>query len=321
MASLKNPPRWLTPGRGESSPAGPRRPRQAAAPRCEDLEARLVLSTVAPVDTRPLITDAIAVQKAFGTFTASYQSAVSALRQTATTTTAPTAAGQAAYAAAVTSAIQALDTSVASDFGNLPNTGASLVTAIDGYTATLQNELIGAGAGLANSTNASVLSLYRESSRYVRNVDVQSVRAILNDTAAASITPAAATTANNAVLTAFQTFNTSIRTARQSAATAGKPLDTTAVNAAVATLQGSLNSAVAGLSLAFVASSSNPTATLGANLASLTANLTSIAAPTAGNRVSAFRFAIEVGYAVFEGEFAVEQTLYNAISSYNHGLL
>jgi len=140
------------------------------------------------------------------------------------------------------------------------------------------------------------------------------VRAIVGDTTAASITPAAARTANNGVVTAFQAFNKSIQAAEKAAASAGKPLDLSAVSTAVSTLQSSVNSAVAGLGSAFTASTDSTT------LAGLSTSLTSIAAPTAGNRLSSLRFAVTVASTVLKAEFSVEQSIASALSGYNHNL-
>ena len=106
--------------------------------------------------------DARLVQQAFQTFNASYQSATSALRLTATSTAGPTAAGLATFDSTIATAVQTLNTAISADLANLTNTGAGLVTTIDGYTATLQSEIESAATGLANSTNASVLAMNKE---------------------------------------------------------------------------------------------------------------------------------------------------------------
>ena len=48
--------------------------------------------------------------------------------------------------------MQSLDASIATDLGNLTNTGSALATTIDGFTATLQTELDSAATGLAAAT-------------------------------------------------------------------------------------------------------------------------------------------------------------------------
>lgn len=265
--------------------------------------------------------DARQVNQAFQTFNASIQSAVSTLRQSATTTTGPTTAGISAFNTSVESAVSTLNSSISSALSNLPNTGAALTTTIQGYTATLQSEIESAGTGLANSTNSAVLALKQEIGGDVRTAQQQTSQAIQNDVPTGSITGTTAQTFNKAVASALQTFGQAINTARQTAITNGTTLDSSAVSSAVATLSSSLTAAVAALPSGFTASSANPSSTLTTQLATLQTDLTAITAPTAGSTSSARTFSFAVASALGKDTSAIVQTLNSAINTYNQSLL
>ncbi len=268
-----------------------------------------------------LAQDTVKVNQAYATFNSTVLGDVATLRQTATTTSAPTAAGLTAYNNAIAAAISTLNTSITSDLSNLTNTGAAITSTIEGYTSTLQTELQSAGAGLANSTNSSVLSLYREDFTYIQTASTQSTQAVLTDAPTGVITGTAVQTANTSVRTALQTFTTAINTAKQTAITNGATLDSTAVTSAVSALQTSLNSAISSLGTGFTSSTYDPTTALNSALTSLTTQLTSITAPTAGNTSSARTFSFAINSALMNTRITGNQLVATAISNYNNSLL
>lgn len=265
--------------------------------------------------------DATEVNQAFQAFGASIRSAVSTLRQTATTTTPPTADGLAAFNAAVESAVSTLNTAITANLAGLPATGSTVAASIAGYTATLQDEVESAATGLANSTNTSVLALNREINGSIRDAAQQSAQAILSDAPSGTLDGATTRNLTNSTRTAFQTFQTSISSAKQAALTAGTSLDNSAVATAVATLRSSVETALGGLGTSFTASSSNPTATVEATLDSLTTQLAAIPAPAASSTTSARTFAMAVNAAVMKAQLTINQALVTAVNEYNTSLL
>lgn len=265
--------------------------------------------------------DARAVQQAFQTFDSAYLAAVAALRQTATTTTAPTAAGLSTFDAAIASAVTALDKTVATDLGNLTNTGAAVAGTIDGLTATLQAEVDSAATGLANSTNASVLAMNREVNGYLQSAEGQSNSAILSDTATGTVTSSVVQTYKQAAQAAYQAFNTSIANAEQTSISGGTALSSTAVEGAVATLQTALTSAVSGLGTAFTSSTFSPTSAVTTDLTNLTTALEAITAPTASNTASVRLFLKTVNATLMQYESQIEQVVATAVQNYNNSLL
>ena len=265
--------------------------------------------------------DARLVQQAFQTFDSAYLTAVAALRATATTTTAPTAAGLTAFNTAIASAVSTLDASVASDLANLTNTGTALVATVDGDTAALQAELDSAATGLANSTNASVVALNQEANTYLRSAGGQITSAILNDTATGTITSSTVQTYKQAAQTAYQAFNTAISNAEQTSISGGTSLSASVIDSAVSTLQTALTSAISGVGTGFTTSTYDPTAAVTTDLNNLDTALKAIAAPTASSTVSARLFLQTVNKTLMQYESLIEQTVSTAIGKYNSSLL
>jgi hypothetical protein len=265
--------------------------------------------------------DARLVNQAFQALNASYSAAVAALRQTATHTSGPTPAGLGAYDTAVAAAISTLNSAIGTDLGNLPKSGSGLIATIDGYTAALQTQLQSAGSGLANSTNRSVLALRHEANLDIGQTQSQSVGAILSAQPTGGITGTALQTYNQAVRTAYQSFNLAISNATQAAIAGSTQLSSTAVSSAVSALQTAVTSAIDGLGTAFTSSTYNPTATVTTQLNSLQSQLLAIAAPTAGNTVSAWLFSRTVFSVVAQSQSAINQAVATAIQGYNNSLL
>ncbi len=336
--------RWTTLGGSSNQTSGSRTVKKAVL-QLENLEGRIVLSQggffggfnnfgaqIAGFvggfgnngfngGSTVLSQDTLNVRQAYQTLNSSVQADVTALRQTATTTTAPTSAGLTAYNTAIASAITTLNSSIKADLANLTNSGTSVNTTIDAATATLQTEIQSAATGLTNSTNSSVLSLYRENATYLRSAYSQSASAILNDAPTGVINGATRQTFNNSVSTAFQTFNSAINAAKQTAITSGKALDSTAVSTAVSALQTSLTSAQTTLGTPYTSSTASPSTAISTALTSLTTQLTSITAPTVGNTSSTRNFAFNVNSAVYRSNVQVYQLLTNSIAQYNQSLL
>ncbi len=101
-------------------------------------------------------------------------------------------------------------------------------------------------------------------------------------------------TASKSVQTALQTFSTAITTAKQTAITNGTTLDSTAVSTAVTALQTSIDTAVTSLGTGFTASTYNPTTAINTLLTSLTTSLDGVTAPTAGSTSSARTFSMAI---------------------------
>ena len=165
--------------------------------------------------------DARAVQQDYQTFESAYESAVAALRLTATATTGPSADGLTAFNAAIATAIGTLNTSIGSDLSHLTTTGSAVSATIEASNATLETEIESAATGLANSTNSAVLALNRETRSYLRDAQGAATSAILGDSATGSLSSAVIKTFNQAVGTASQTFRSSIHSAVQTSISAG----------------------------------------------------------------------------------------------------
>ena len=266
--------------------------------------------------------DARQVQQDFQTLDGSFLAAVAALRTTATTTAGPTMAGLTAYNNAIASAISTLNSSISKTLSsNLPNTGSSLISTINGYTSTLQTELESAGSGLANSTNQAVLAMKQEANSYIRNALSQITTAILSDQPAGSITASTVQTYNKAVQTAVQAFNLSISNAEQTAISGGTKLSPTTVSSAVSALQTALTTAINGLGTQFTSSTYNPTSTVTTQLTTLQNQLIDIAAPTAGSKSSVRLFSRTVFSDVAQNLSTINTTDATAIQDYNNSLL
>ena len=186
---------------------------------------------------------------------------------------------------------------------------------------TLETELETAGASLANSTNSAFISLNQESGTFLKTAQQQAVTLILDDSPTGSVTSSTSRSANQAVQTAYRTFQKAISTAEQTAVSGGTALDTTAVTAAVTALKTSLTSAVSTLGTGLTSSTYDPTATITADLTSLTSDLAAVAAPTAGSSSSAHIFARAVSSIVMQSEMSIAQAINTSVRSYNNSLL
>jgi hypothetical protein len=82
-----------------------------------------------------------------------------------------------------------------------------------------------------------------------------------------------------------------------------------------------VTSAINGLGTAFTSSTYNPTATVTTQLNSLQSQLLAIAAPTAGNTVSARLFLRTVFSVVAQSQSAINQAVATAIQGYNNSFL
>jgi hypothetical protein len=257
--------------------------------------------------------DAFAVSKEFQTFQASFQSAVAALRLTATTTTGPTSAGLTAYDTAVATAITTLEGSISKDLSNLTNTGAALNTTIDGFLSTLQTNLDSAGTGLANSTNSAVRSLFREANVYLRTAMGQSVQAILTDTSPTSVSSSTLQTVHSSVHTAFVTFNNALGTAVQNVV---KGTSTTLDTSATTQLQSDLTAAISSLP------SGAQTTAIATDVANLSTALGKITLPTnTSNRWQVWNFEWQVFRTVMTAELQISHDIFSAIQTYNNSQL
>ncbi len=267
----------------------------------------------------PLLTqDSQLTQQAFQTLGASMTSALANLRQTATTTAPPTAAGMKAYKAAVDTAIGKMNTTLAADLKNLPSTGTTLARTIMGQTATLQTELENAGSVLTRSTSAAMLAAQQKVNGYTQSAMSQMMTAIMNDHTMGMVTSPELQAYNQAELAALQTFDTAINSAAQSAISGGTALDSTAVGSAVSAYQASLDTAISNLGLS---SASDPTAAVDASLASLQTQLLAIPAPAAGSQTAALQFVRSINMAIGLNTMQISQTVQTAVANDNNSLL
>ncbi len=282
-----------------------------------------------------LAQDARAVQSAYQTFDGSYLYAVSQLRLTVSTTSTPPGPSTArltAFDSAIATAITTLNTSISTDLANLTKTGAGIITTITapattspaspgGYTAQLQAEIDSAATGLANSTNASVLSMNQEVNTYLRSAENQTNTAITTDAPTGTVTAPTVKAYQTATNTAYSAFHAAIASAEATAISASVTLDPTATATAVSNLQKAVNAAIKNLGLA---AANDPTSTVDGLLTGtggLQSALTSITAPVLGSATSARAFSRAVTAAIQSAEQAINVDVMTAIQANNASLL
>ena len=289
----------------------------AAAAAMKGLERELVATTraftatggAAPggAPTQVLNQDAHAVAGAYMTFNSAFLRAASSLRSS----------GQAGFDSAVASATANLDSAIQSTLMNLPQTGPAL-------SASLKADADALGSALradAASSGGSGTSLARQGDAAIAATFNRAASAIYADSASSQVSSVALARFDASVNSAVAEFHTSIVAMDKAALSAKKGLAPADVGQALATLQGRILNALPGLGSAFVASPSNPTAAIQADIRKSYDAMTGIAPPKATSAEVPAQFQDDVRSAAWDAEAKPLEDVTSAVQSYNTGLL